>query len=179
MRDVPSVKDEIRRLYEHYADDIYQYARLTLWDTAEAHDVVQEVFFRAFQAWERFRHDASERTWLMSIARNYLFDVLRKRRGTQDFVQTYTPQSPKDDEYANTELYIDIERVLPRLKPDHRQVFILRHVKELPVSDTAKILGWSPGKVRITDFRALAKLRSELRAGQEADGHHGIQAEHE
>ena len=43
-------KEEIQRLYALYADDIYRYARLTLNDDSEAHDVVQEVFFRAFKA---------------------------------------------------------------------------------------------------------------------------------
>ena len=162
-------RDAIKSLYNKYANDIYRYARLTLRDSTEAHDVVQEVFFRAFKSWHSFRHDASERTWLMSIARNYAFDLLRKRQSDREFVSNYTPPCLSDDQ-TRVETAIVIEEALSGLKETYQQVFILRHVQGLSVSDVAKILGWSQGKVRITDLRALTKLRERLSHGKEAFG---------
>lgn len=86
-------KEAIKLLYDKYAVEIYRYARLTIGNSVDAHDVVQEVFFRAFKSWQEFRRDASERTWLMSIARNYIFDVLRSRRNDREFLSNYTRKS--------------------------------------------------------------------------------------
>lgn len=72
MKDMRGLEEDIRSLYEQYANDIYRYARLTLGDSSVAKDVVQEVFLRAFRSWEQFRSEANPRTWLMSITRNYL-----------------------------------------------------------------------------------------------------------
>ncbi|MCF8564574.1 sigma-70 family RNA polymerase sigma factor [Alicyclobacillus tolerans] len=77
MIDGSSSKELIRSLYDLYSNDVYRYAWATLGDSTEAHDVVQEVFLRAYRSLNSYRHDASAKTWLMTIARNYIFDVLR------------------------------------------------------------------------------------------------------
>src|SRR5690349_16975295 len=92
----PSAKEGIHSLFDLYANDIYRYARFTLQDHAEAKDVVQEVFLRAFRQWDRFRHDSSYKTWLLSITRNYMYDVLRKRKTQSKFLDTYTPPYSSD-----------------------------------------------------------------------------------
>ncbi|OFW75641.1 MAG: hypothetical protein A2201_12110 [Alicyclobacillus sp. RIFOXYA1_FULL_53_8] len=62
------------------------------------------------------------------------------------------------------------EEILSELKEEYRQVFVLRHVQDMTVADVAKILGWSKGKVRTTDFRAMAKVRNVLISGKEVQG---------
>jgi RNA polymerase sigma-70 factor, ECF subfamily len=146
-------KQAIHRLYEAYADDIYRYARLMLHDENDAHDVVQEVFYRAFKGWPTFRHDASESTWLTTIARHYIYDLIRKRQNARQFLSAYTPPYLVDEQ-PDVENLIVIEKAVANLKENYRQVFVLRHVQGLSVAETAKILGWSHGKVRITDLRA-------------------------
>ncbi|QQE79645.1 RNA polymerase sigma factor [Alicyclobacillus sp. SO9] len=159
------LKEQIHRLSELYADDIYRYARLTLNDDNEANDVVQEVFFRAFKAWHNFRKESSEKTWLASIARNYMFDLLKKKKKTKQFLSTYMPPYLSDEQTNITEVLI-VEDAVTHLKESYRQVFILRHVEELTVAQTAETLGWTEGRVRITDMRALTKLRERLSEGK-------------
>ena len=163
-------KEEIQRLYELYADDIYRYARLTLNDDSEAHDVVQEVFFRAFKALSSFRKDASEKTWLASIARNYIFDLLRKKKNTKQFLSSYTPPYLTDEQQDITDV-MAVEDAVSKLKKTYRQVFVLRHVEDLSIAETARALGWTEGKVRVTDMRALSKLREQLSRGKGVRGY--------
>ncbi|QSO50949.1 RNA polymerase sigma factor [Alicyclobacillus curvatus] len=159
-------KEEIHRLYELYADDIYRYARLTLNDDSEANDVVQEVFFRAFKAWHSFRRDASEKTWLASIARNYIFDLIREKKIKKQFLSKYTPPYLAEEQQDITDV-MTVEDAVAQLKESYRQVFILRHVEDLSVAETARTLGWTEAKVRVTDMRALIKLRGQLSRGKE------------
>ena len=164
-------KEAINRLYESHADAIYRYARLSLQNNDEAYDVVQEVFARALKAWPSFRGDASERTWLTRIAHNCIYDLVHKRNHEHRLLGNYRPPD-LSSEPGQVETVIMIEHAVAELNEEYRQVFILRHVQDLSVRDTAKILDWSPGKVRITDFRALAKLRNALNSGKEVKNRH-------
>lgn len=155
-----TAQESIRSLYELYSNDIYRYARLTLGDSNDAYDVVQEVFLRAFRSWEGYRETSSPKTWLMSIAKNYMFDVFRKKRTERKVVD------PSEiPEVAITEsggMSLEIESALSRLKDTYRQVVILRHIENYSAQETAQILNWSETKVRTTTHRAIAKLREFL-----------------
>lgn len=150
--------DAIAQLFRIYSNDVFRYARLTLGNHTEAKDVVQEVFFRAFRSWSTFRQDANPKTWLLSITRNYIFDLLRKKRREQKFMAEYDPPSIKD-ETVSTETMMILEQSLHGLKATYREVFVLRHIEGLSIQETAKLLGCSEGKIRTTDYRAIHKLR--------------------
>ncbi|MGB8955314.1 MAG: RNA polymerase sigma factor, partial [Tumebacillaceae bacterium] len=141
-----SAQEGIRTLFDLYANDIYRYARFTLADHEEAKDVVQEVFFRAFRQWEGFRHASSYKTWLLSIARNYMYDLLRKRKTHTKFLRAYTPPPARDPTEATDDQMV-LEQGLKRLKDSYRQVIILRHLQELTTEEPADILGWTESKV--------------------------------
>jgi RNA polymerase sigma-70 factor (ECF subfamily) len=157
----PSAREGIRVLFDQFADDIYRYALYTLHDSAEAKDVVQEVFFRAFKQWEAFRHESSYKTWLLSIARNYMYDLLRRRKTRDKYLERLdapTALHPGD----RAEDQILVQQGLAQLKESYRQVIVLRHIEDLPVPEVASLLGWTEGKVRTTLHRALKRLRELL-----------------
>jgi RNA polymerase sigma-70 factor (ECF subfamily) len=137
-----------------------------LGDASIAYDVVQEVFLRALRSWDNFRHGAHEKTWLLSIARNYMHDYMRKQKKRERFMFQYEPPFISDETLA-VETAMVLEQALMSLKKTYRQVFMLRHIENLSIAETAQILGWSQGKVRTTDYRAIASLRCLLGANAE------------
>lgn len=160
MRDDVNAREAIRMLYEQHADDVYRFALLTLGDPTTAKDVVQEVFLRAFRSWESFRQNSSARTWLLSIARNYMYSELRKKRTERKWLeQNADMSSVMDDSSDKVESMMMWQDALSRVSDSYRKVFILRHVENYSVAETVEILGWSESKVKKTDQRALAKLR--------------------
>ena len=58
------------RWLENYGDELFRFARLRLHNEHLAEDLVQETLVKAFRAYEKFRHESSERTWLFQILRN-------------------------------------------------------------------------------------------------------------
>ena len=159
MRDDVNAKEAIRSLYERYADDVYRFALLTLGDSTTAKDVVQEVFLRAFRSWESFRQNSSSRTWLMSIARNYMYSELRKKRTERKWLAQNVVSKAVADSAGKIESMMMWQDALSRVPESYRQVFVLRHVQDYSVHETVEILGWSESKVKKTDQRAVAKLR--------------------
>lgn len=148
----------IRTLFEQHADAIYRYAKYSLPRGIDAKDVVQEVFLRAFQGWGDFNGKADPKTWLFKIARNYIYDLLRKKQRQR----IYEANMPKSDGFAELDTMIELEDVLRRLKLSHRQVLNLRWIQGMTVTETAQVLGWSQSKVRLTFHRARKKLHELL-----------------
>lgn len=170
MERMDETRKAIHSLFEQYSNDIYSYAKLSLGDHSEARDVVQEVFLRAFRSWDGFRGNSSEKTWLYSIAHHYILDLMRKRRTEREFVKRFKPRD-RISEISHAETNVVLQESLHMLKASYRDVFILRHIEELSVRDTARTLGWSQGKVRTTDYRAIEALRKLLNLGSRGGEH--------
>ncbi|MCL6443090.1 MAG: sigma-70 family RNA polymerase sigma factor [Alicyclobacillus sp.] len=155
-------KRAIQELLEQYGNEIYQYALYTLGDRSLAEDAVQEIFLRALQAWPRFEHRSSPRTWLWAIARNHVRDVIRKKRraGHQaEVLLEHVTHQPCDDHLLDR---IELESALQSLPVSYRQVIILRVIQDRPVREVAELLGWSEVRVRVTLHRAIKKRQKNF-----------------
>ena len=78
----------VRAITTRYNRRLFRIARSILRDDAEAEDVVQETYVRAFTGLDMFRGDAAFGTWITRIAMNEALGRLRKRRPTVDW-ETY------------------------------------------------------------------------------------------
>lgn len=161
MRSTISAQEGIEELFELYANDIYRYALYSAPESADAKDVVQEVFLRAYKSWGNFRADANERTWLIQIAKNYIYDLLRKKRVETEYRKKHQPNL--SDVSVPLETLVELEDAVTKLKRDQRQVFVLRCIQDLSIAETASILSWTQSKVKTTLHRAMKELRLSLR----------------
>lgn len=147
------------QLFALYKDDVYRYARFTLGSASDAEDVVQEVFIKVLRSWDRFRGDASPKTWLWTIVRSCIVDRTRKRNSRDEM--------PFDESIGGLTQYqehsgIELEDMLKGLPKDYREVIVLRLLQDWSTTDTAKILKWSESKVKTTLHRSVSKLRQQL-----------------
>jgi RNA polymerase sigma-70 factor (ECF subfamily) len=165
-------EEAVDQLFSIYGDDVYRFALFTLHDENEAMDVVQETFFRAFRAWHTFRNESSPKTWLLHIARNYMFDMLRKRRSER----SYQNQVSIPLVSTGPESIIELIDLIHQLPQPMKQVILLRCIHDLSVEQTASVLGWTTAKVRVTQHRGLKKLRALL---QEPNCERGGLANHD
>jgi len=78
----------VRAITKRYNRRLFRIARSILRNDAEAEDVVQETYVRAFTGLDMFRGDAAFGTWITRIAMNEALGRLRKRRPTVDW-ETY------------------------------------------------------------------------------------------
>lgn len=151
-------REAVQSLYDLYSDAVYRLAYLTMGNESDAKDVVQEVFLRVINSLDTFRNDSNVKTWLLRIAHNCIVDSFRRRRREVTSLSNYDIASDENMQ-ENVETILTLSSLLSELKDNYRKVVILRHVENLSVQETGKILGWSANKVRITDHRAIIKLR--------------------
>jgi RNA polymerase sigma-70 factor (ECF subfamily) len=151
-------------LTRRYSRRLYRIARGILRNDAEAEDVVQETYVRAFTGLDRFRGEAGFGTWLVRIAMNEALGRLRRRRPAVDVESVPTPAKTPDPEMtmAQTELRGLLEKSIDDLPDAFRTVFIARMVEGMSVEETAALFGLRPETVKTRVHRARLRLQASL-----------------
>jgi RNA polymerase sigma-70 factor (ECF subfamily) len=157
---------------------VYRVARSILGDDAEAEDVMQEAYVRAYRNLHQFAGRAKFSTWLTKIA---VYEALGRirRRGRDENLELLSESSlhtmtkvtadtpnPERQTY-DRELKMVMECAIDALPVGYRSVFVLRAVEGLSVAETAACLDVGAETVKTRFHRARAFLRKELhrRAG--------------
>jgi len=157
---------------------LFRIARAVVRDEAEAEDVLQEAYTRAFAAIAGFRGEAGVATWLTRIVLNEAHGRQRRRRTTVELDQVETAQergqilsfpspSRREDpeaEAAHVQIRAILERAVDALPEPFRLVFILREIEELSVEETARHLDLKVETVKTRLHRARRRLRQSLQA---------------
>lgn len=163
-----------------YWDRIYGMVHQLLRNQQDAEEVTQDAFIRAHRGLVNFRGDAAFSTWLYQIATNlarnrYWYWWRRKRDKTVSFDQPVSDDNdtPLSEVFAAevetpgditvTQEFVDrIASGMDKLSPKHREILILRNVKNLAYEEIAEILGISVGTVKSRIARAREGLRATM-----------------
>jgi RNA polymerase sigma-70 factor (ECF subfamily) len=147
---------------------------------ADAEDLVQDTFVRAYRAVGRFRGDSTFRTWLHRIAVNVVRSHVTRRSGRGDrrtlrYARGASLDMDRDDEQSEIEdLAADedlenavvrrrtIDQALAQLPPEVRLLITLRDVQGLEYREISLITGLPIGTVESRIFRGRRRLRPML-----------------
>lgn len=174
-------------IMRHHNRLLFRSARGVVDDDAEAQDVVQETYLRAFSTLTSFRGDSALGTWLARIAINVALDSQRQRGRTVVFDDTQdcnnepamehmlafsTPAAAAPEaQVERSQTRAVLQRAIDSLPAIYRSVFILRAVQEMSVDETASSLQVSDAVVKTRYLRARSMLRDALGAQAEAHAH--------
>lgn len=157
-------------LMRRYNQRLFRVARGILADDAEAEDVMQEAYVRAFRELAGFRGEARFATWLTRIACHEALARARKRRRLVSLVPATGGEPPDppaetagpEREMENRELQALLQDAVEVLPDPLRAVFCLREVEGLSTELTADALGLTLENVRVRLHRAKRSLRQTL-----------------
>lgn len=145
-------------------DALLRSARRLVPDPTDAQDLVQTALVRTYPRWDGIADKALADAYMRRVMINTRTEWWRSRK--LDEVPTgEMPDASVDDgaeQRADREMLRDVLKVLA---PKQRQVVVMRHYRQLTTEETARALGMSPGTVKSTLHRALARLRHELEHG--------------
>jgi len=163
-------------LVRRHGNKVYRLALRITQNTADAEDVLQEVFLKAFTHVSGFEGHSKFYTWLVRIAVNESLMKLRKRRadkevsldepvetGADEMVREVAvwEQTP-EQRFSQQELRQVLDEAIDNLAPIYRTVFLLRDVEELSIEETAEALDLSIPAVKSRLLRARLQLRERL-----------------
>ena len=168
-------RDAFRPIVERYSDMLFRLAYRITSNEADAEEVVQETFLRAYRKLDSFDGRSSVSTWLFRIATNCSLDLLDRRKTQPQLLAA----DPEEDESApeervaserpdpermayNSEMQATIQAGLQSLTSVERTAFVLRHVEGRSVEEIAAALNVRAGAARHSVFRAVEKMRKFL-----------------
>ena len=157
----------IEELYRTYFDIVYRYIRSISQDGSLAEEVTQETFFKALEKIDQFRGDCDVRVWLCQIAKNTLYDHLKKQKkqllGDEKLEKAESAGGELlEEKLAQRSQAMEIHKVLHRLSEPYKEVFYLRTFGELNFREIGMLFGKSENWARVTYYRARVKIREEL-----------------
>lgn len=154
----------IEELYRTYFDIVYRYIRSISQDGSLAEEVTQETFFKALKKADQFRGDCDVRVWLCQIAKNTLYDHLKKQKkqllGDEKLEKAESAGGELlEEKLAQRSQAMEIHKVLHRLSEPYKEVFSLRTFGELTFREIGMLFGKSENWARVTYYRARVKIR--------------------
>jgi len=157
----------IEELYRTYFDIVYRYICSVSQDGSLAEEVTQETFFKALKKADQFRGDCDVRVWLCQIAKNTLYDHLKKQKkqllGDERLEEAESADGELlEEKLAQRSQAMEIHKVLHRLSEPYKEVFSLRTFGELTFREIGMLFGKSENWARVTYYRARVKIREEL-----------------
>jgi RNA polymerase sigma factor (sigma-70 family) len=151
-------------LFDRYFQPIYRYLLSRVGDVEEAQDLASQTFLTAFEALPRYQHRGFFSAWIFSIARSKYIDFIRKSSrskpsgGEPEPVHFADPLHQIIETERTRDLY-DLIRVLPG---EEQELLRLRYASRLSFNEVAMILGRNEDAVKISVYRLLARLQSQL-----------------
>ena len=160
-------------LYRLNREKIFYLALGFVDNIADAEDLLQEIFSRAFQGLNRYKQkrNANFSTWLYKIGINYSISFLRKsqrqKRRHQQPIQDNLEMAAASN--SNPERLVEMEELhtifknsLDTLSCKQRTIIVLRYFNGLKIKEIAEHLKCSEGSIKKQIFRALSGLRKKL-----------------
>jgi RNA polymerase sigma-70 factor (ECF subfamily) len=165
------------RLIARWDGEILNLAYRLTGSREDAHDVRQEAFIRAYRALARFDGRCRFSTWMFGIVVNLCRDRHRSLAARRRLLEGVALERPAgeagcpDDPALAGEMREVVRSAVMNLPPDEREVLVLRHYHQMPLSDVAALLGVPSTTARSRMNRALGRMRESL-VRADADSRH-------
>ncbi len=155
-------------LMHAYSGFVYSLAFRMLGRRADAEDVFQETFFRAWSHLRSFRSGGNFTHWIKRIATNLCIDQWKARKRQQTYendqveqVGSWEGKEPYGEEQEQ------VNQLLAQLPVNHRAAVVLFYLEDQSVEEVARTLKQKPATVKVWLFRARQKMKAVLEAGYE------------
>jgi RNA polymerase sigma-70 factor, ECF subfamily len=172
----------LRALYDGHRQRVLSLAYRYLRNRADAEDVLQETFIKAYHSLSRYNPDKGLNfsCWLNKICINASIDALRRNRvkgmpvtAVGDVADMSDPSNSSDPERMarNREIRERIDSALNDLSPKQRMIFTLRHYQEYSIREIAEHMESTEGSIKKHLFRAVETLKKRLKRFVMEDGY--------
>jgi RNA polymerase sigma-70 factor (ECF subfamily) len=164
-------------LVRRYERPLYSLILRLVRDPALAEDLAQDVFVKAIRALGSYDPSRKFSSWLFKIAHNTTIDHLRRRSLDTDPLETTeddvldplhvvadTSSPDPESELERRQLGAALDRAVAGLRPEYREVMLLRFREGLPYEEIAEITGLPLGTVKTHIYRARREMAEALQA---------------
>ena len=157
----------MEEIYKEYSKIVYNYLLSLTGNSEIAEELMQETFYNAVKNINKFRNEASMKTWLCKIAKNKWIDYLKKSNvssevSIDEIEEKFILVNSFEEEFSNKEKVIDLYKKIHNFDEKTREVIYLRIRADLSFKEIGEIMGETENWARVTFYRAKVKLKEEF-----------------
>jgi RNA polymerase sigma-70 factor (ECF subfamily) len=145
---------DFERLYRLYAGGAFRRAQRILGNSADAHEIVHDVFVSLFERPEQFAARSAFSTFLYSMVTHACLNHLRNQSNRRRLLEVHATIVCVPSESATPEHVVELRELMQRMPDQLAEVAVYRYFDSLPQSDIARVMGCS--------IRQVAKLLERL-----------------
>jgi len=155
-------------IVKNNADDVAALANRLLGWPGDVDDVVQDVFLAAYLGLKKFRCRSTLKTWLFTItinqSRRWRYRRILRLKAHSKHVRNASPTAAcaSDEPAISKETFSRVQWAVTALPPKYREPIVLRHLQELSMKQTSRILGITVNTLQVRLNRARKRLKNDL-----------------
>ena len=159
--------DAFEAIVRRHQASVYRVALRMLGSRADAQDVTQETFMRAWRSLGRFRSDSAVSTWLYRIVTRRCLDVIAGRQTTEHLDEDVHANVTDPSESAeHRERLRAVTRAIATLPAEQRAALVLREFESLSYQEVADVLGTTVAAVKGRIHRARIAVLNQTAGWQ-------------
>ncbi len=173
IESLAGTQESFAELVTRHLSGVYNFSYRYVRNAADAEDIAQETFVRAWKNLKKFDTSKNLKTWLFTIAKNASLDMLKKKKPMafskiteteselESFLAPYVASGELPEAAVDAKLLKgDIDEALAKLPPAYRAVLALRYNEHLKFREIAATLGEPIDTVKSKHRRGLALLKN-------------------
>lgn len=155
-------KDAFAELIERYERPLRYFINRLLDNSELTEDIFQDTWLTVIRRIHGLREIDSFPAWLYRIARNKVYQQLRKKRNVSGLDENIAVQDNTEDDDFSGEDAAKVHRGLKELPPEYREVLMLRFLEQMSYEQIAQVMNCKLGTVRSRIYYAKIALKKEL-----------------
>jgi RNA polymerase sigma-70 factor (ECF subfamily) len=155
-------KDAFAGLIERYQRPLRYFVSRLLDDAQTSEDIFQETWLTVIRRIHGLREPDAFSTWLYRIARNKVYQQLRRKKVWSELNENITVPNEDEDDSVSLEDMAKVHRCMKELRPEHKEVLMLRFLEQMSYQQIAEVLDCNLGTVKSRVYYAKLALRREL-----------------
>ncbi|MFK7921833.1 MAG: RNA polymerase sigma factor [Bacteroidia bacterium] len=168
IRDPDTKHKAFEDIVRNYQKPLYFHIRRIVIAHADADDVLQNTFLKAWRYIDNFRAESSLKTWLYRIATNEALSFLNKQKkqyheAVEDINNDLRHSLDQSPNIAGDEIQIRLQAAILRLPDRQRLVFNMRYFDDLKYAEMAEMLELSVGALKASYHHAVKKIEKYIK----------------
>ncbi|MBP9762972.1 RNA polymerase sigma factor [Patescibacteria group bacterium] len=157
---------QFEAFYHTHVDHVFRFVLFRVaQDRERAKDLTQEIFLKAFQAFDRYEPERGARAWIYTIARNHVYNAYAAHKTTAPLEEAEFHPSVRMDHLDRLQIREDERKLisaLDRLPTEEAELIRQKYLEGWSFEELAKPLGKTAGALRVQAMRSLKRLRNLL-----------------
>ena len=155
-------KNALTQLIERYQRPLRYFISRLMDDSELTEDIFQDTWLTVIRQIHSLREPDAFSTWLYRIARNKVYHQLRKKKAWSELSEDIAVPNESEDDLVSLEDATQVHRCLRELRPEHKEVLMLRFLEQMPYQQIAEVLDCNLGTVKSRVYYAKLALKKEL-----------------